>query len=192
VNLLTPPDELVDRVAAGVTRAIRTIAASDLVAVDLVYSGFDPDDHTPSDVDICACTRARREEILADQPPPAGVVYIWSNLEFDAYVEIEEYERHLATPWHEVFRYAETFKGEIDQRPDELDDTWVPRSVLIAACRRLNAGLWHPERPPQLASEAVIYPAARGGVDPDTPDNLRAVLSQAQRQRLDPAGLLPT
>lgn len=71
-----------------------------------------------------------------------------------------------------------------------FDFTWVPRSVLIAVCRRLNDGGWIPTPPPQLTADAVIFPAARGGVDPDTAQNVKAALTASQRAGLDAAGLL--
>jgi hypothetical protein len=120
------------------------------------------------------------------------VVYVWSNLEFDTYASAEDADRLLRTVWMTANDFAPSVYEQVDIEDDMFDFTWVPRSVFIAVCRRLNEGGWMPARPPKLAADAVIFPAARGGVDPDTADNVKAVLTDHQRARLDAAGLLLT
>jgi hypothetical protein len=137
---------------------IASIPGQDLVAVDLVYHGMDEGDAEPTPLDVMACSRDRRHQILREQPAPAGLVYIWSNLEFDAYAEPEVSDRLLGPAWQEV--------------------------------NELAHGLGTSRRPLQLAADAVIYPAARGGVDPDTAENLRAALTVSQQQQLEAGGLM--
>ena len=158
-------------------------------------------DTEPDPIDVFGCSRQRRDEILAEQPPPgagsgigdsgtAGLVYVWSNLEFDTYASAEDADRLLGPAWMAANEFAQSLYEQIDIEDDQFDFTWVARSVLIAVCRRLNEVGWTPARPPKLAVDAVIFPAARGGVDPDTADNVKAALTHHQRAQLDAAELL--
>ena len=190
VNLADVPAPLVDQLAAAVTRVVSTIPGHELVAVDLVYYAMEPGDTEPDPIDVFGCSRPRRDEILAEQPPPAGLVYVWSNLEYDAYASAEDTDRLLGPAWMAANDFAQALYEQVDIEDDMFDFTWAARSVLIAVCRCLNEGGWTPARPPNLATDAVIFPAARGGVDPDTAYNVNAALTGHQRARLDAAGLL--
>jgi hypothetical protein len=123
-------------------------------------------------------------------PPPEGLVSVWSNLEFDTYLPGDVQDRELAAAWIDVNAFAQSVYETTDIGSSEFDDAQVPRTVLAAVCRILNDGGWEPSRPTQLAPDGVIYPAALGGVDPDTADNLAAALNHDRRQQLDDAGLL--
>lgn len=175
--------------AAALTRMVATIPGQDLVAVVVVYHSMYVGDEEPDSLEVYGCSRRGREEIVKRQALPEGLVYVWSNLEFDVPAPMAGYP-DLAAAWREVNDFAQVAYESIDPDDDEFDETWVPRSVLIAVCQRLNEGGWAPERPAQLAADAIIYPAARGGVDPDTADNVNAALNEEQRRRLDDAGLL--
>jgi hypothetical protein len=189
VRSVDVPSELIGRVTAAVVSVIASIPGEDLVAVDLVYHSMYEGDADPTPVDVMACSRERRRQILRQQPVPGGLVYIWSNLEFDAYAEPEISDWLLGPAWQEVQELAEDLHANRG-RDDDDDGTDVPRAVLIAVCRGLNEGRWTSSRPRQLAADAVIYPAARGGVDPDTAENLRAALTMPQQQQLEAAGLM--
>jgi hypothetical protein len=183
------PAELTAQVASALVGVIEGLRGHDLVAVDVVYHAMHEADLVPTPVEIAACSRECRDRILHEQPAPAGLVYVWSNLEFDVYAEHETADRLLAPAWQRVNDFAQHRYATYGRDEDE-DGTEVPRAVLIAVCRGFNDGRWTWRRPAHIAPDAVIYPAARAGVDPDTGGNLRAALSVAQQQRLEAAGLM--
>ena len=141
LNPVTPLSPgTVSRGSGRVTGVVSAIPGRELVAVDLVYYSMEPGDTEPDPIDVFSCSRQRRDEILAEQPPPAGVVYVWSNLEYHAYASAEDADRLLGPAWMAANDFAQSVYEKTDIDDDVFDFTWVPRSVLIAVCRRLNEG----------------------------------------------------
>ena len=118
VNLAVVPSPLVDHLAAAVTGVVSAISGRELVAVDLVYYSMEPGDTEPDPIDVFGCSRRRRDEILTEQPPPARVVYVWSNPEFDAYASAEDADPLLGPAWMAANDFAQSVYAEIDIEDD--------------------------------------------------------------------------
>jgi hypothetical protein len=179
---MTEISQFADRLEAVLPAAVEAVTTlpDQVEVVALVF-------HDPSsDVEIWCCSEARRRELFQQQQREPDPMHLWDAYQFDGRVAEDDYRRIVAPVWDEVIAYALTIAE--DEPAEGEDDREIARAVTLRVARALNTRsetAWASN----LAPLAVTYPAGPAR-EPENQELLEATITDAQRRRLDAAGML--